>query len=238
MTVTTYVYSHVINKVTHNSPTFLGPILVHTEKTFESYYYFFFTLIKLQPKFVNIVAVGTDGEQALVKAIQVAFHGKVIQLQCFIHMKDNIRCYLTEILLPESTREDIVRDIFGHQQGTLYFKGVLDAISSDDFDQRLACIRSKWDTLELSIHPERDPKIYNWLVRNEADFMKSSMIASVRESAGLGSQPSVYTTNRTESINNLAKSYADYHQSSWIHRKLKGLSSEWESIASSQLTST
>lgn len=127
---------------------------------------------------------------------------------------------------------------FGHQQGTLYFKGVLDAISSDDFDQRLACIRSKWDTLELSIHPERDPKIYNWLVRNEADFMKSSMIASVRESAGLGSQPSVYTTNRTESINNLAKSYADYHQSSWIHRKLKGLSSEWESIASSQLTST
>ena len=68
--------------------------------------------------------------------------------------------------------------------------------------------------------------------------MKSSMIASVRESAGLRSPLSVYTTNRNESINNLAKFYADYHQSSWIHRKLKGLSSEWESITSNQLTST
>ena len=216
VTVTTYVYSHVINKATHNSPTFLGPILVHTEKTYESYYYFFSTLMKLQPKFANVVAIGTDGEQALVKAIQVAFQGKVIQLRCFIHMKDNIRRYLTEILLPESTREDIIRDIFGHQQGTMYFKGILDADSSDDFDRRLACVKSKWDALEFSAHPERDPKFYSWLLRYEADVMKSSLIASVRESAGLGSPPSVYTTNRNESMNNLAKSYADYHQSSWV----------------------
>ena len=42
--------------------------------------------------------------------------------------------------------------------------------------------------------------------------MKSSLIASVCESVGLGSPPSVYTTNRNESMNNLAKSYSDYHQ--------------------------
>ena len=46
--------------------------------------------------------------------------------------------------------------------------------------------------------------------------MKSSMIASVRESDGFGSPPTTYTTNRNESMNNLAKSYADYHQSSWV----------------------
>ena len=42
------------------------------------------------------------------------------------------------------------------------------------------------------------------------------MIASVRELTGLGSPPTTYTTNRNESMNNLAKSYADYHQSSWV----------------------
>ena len=46
--------------------------------------------------------------------------------------------------------------------------------------------------------------------------MKSSMIACVRESAGLGSPPSIYTTNRNDSMNNLAKSYTDYHKSTWV----------------------
>ena len=58
-------------------------------------------------------------------------------------MKDNIRCYLTEILLPESIREEVLRDIFGHKQGTTYFKGVLDAVSPDDIDQRFASLKSK-----------------------------------------------------------------------------------------------
>ena len=73
----------------------------------------------------------------------------------------------------------------------MYFKGVLDAVSSDDFDKRLTCLKPKWDALEFSSHPERDPKFYSWLLRYEADVMKSSLIASVRESAGLGSPPSV-----------------------------------------------
>lgn len=123
----------------------------------------FSTLLKLQPIFANMVAVGTVDEQALVKAIQVAFQGKVIQLRCFIHMKDNIRHYLIEILLPESTREEVLRDIFGHQQGTTYFKGVLDAVSPHDFDQRFACLKFKWDELKYSVHPEQDPKIYTCL---------------------------------------------------------------------------
>ena len=143
LTVTTYIYSQVINKVTHASPTFFGPMLVHTEKTYESYYYFFSTVLKLQPKIADIVAVGTDGEQALVKAVNVAFQDKVVQLRCFVHMKDNIRRYLTDILLPDSVREEIIKYIFGYQQGTMYVKGVLDATSSEDFDQRLASLKCK-----------------------------------------------------------------------------------------------
>lgn len=46
--------------------------------------------------------------------------------------------------------------------------------------------------------------------------MKMSMISSVHESAGLGSPPFPYTTNRNESMNNVAKAHADYRQSDWV----------------------
>ena len=39
VTMTTFTYTHVIRKGTNISPTLLGPLFVHTEKIFESYYY-------------------------------------------------------------------------------------------------------------------------------------------------------------------------------------------------------
>ena len=144
---------------------------------------------------MNIIAVGTDGELAIVKALLVVFSDNTLHLRCFIHMKDNIQRKLSDLLLPESTREVIVRDIFGTQQGTVYIKGLLDATDRSEFDQHLLSLKEKWDELEYSINPHKDPQFYHWLLKNEAEDMKSSMIASVRESAGLGSPPVAYTTN-------------------------------------------
>ena len=42
------------------------------------------------------------------------------------------------------------------------------------------------------------------------------MISSIRNSAGLGSPSATYTTNQNESMNNVAKAHADYHQSDWV----------------------
>ena len=41
VTLTTFINTQVVNKDTNLSPTFLGSVLVHTEKTYESYYHFF-----------------------------------------------------------------------------------------------------------------------------------------------------------------------------------------------------
>ena len=57
VTLTTFTYTQVVNKDTNLSPTFLGPVFVHTEKTYESYYNFFSTLIKLEPRLKDIIAV-------------------------------------------------------------------------------------------------------------------------------------------------------------------------------------
>ena len=77
-------------------------------------------------------------------------------------------------------------------------------------------LKEKCDALEYSVHPHQEPQFYCWLLRNEADDMKVSMIHSVRESAGLGSPPATYTTNRNENMNNVAKAHADYCQSNWF----------------------
>ena len=215
VTVTTFAYTHVVNKSTGKSPTFLGPIFVHTEQTSESYYTFFSTLLKLEPKLANIVAVGTDGEKAIVKALKAVFPEK-IYLRCFLHMKDNIRRKLSELLLPESVREDIIKDLFGTQQGSTYVKGALDASSCADFDDRLLRLKIKWDEAEAAFHPNHEPQVYNWILKNEAEVMRHSMLAPVRELAGLGSPPVSFTTNRNESMNSVVKAFANHRQSSWV----------------------
>ena len=128
---------------------------------------FFSTLLRLEPKLADIVAVGTDGKQAIVKALDAVFYSKIIHLRCFIHMKDNIRSKLVDFLYPKSIREEIIRDIFGQQQGTTYIKGLLDSTSSIDFDERISSLKPQWEELEPSAHPERYPVIYDWLIKNE-----------------------------------------------------------------------
>ena len=212
VTITTYRYLHVENKCSGNPPVFFGPTYVHTDKTYEAFYHFFSTLLKLQPSLNDLVAIGTDGDPAMEKAIRAVFPDKLIHLRCFIHMKDS---KLTELLLPQSTREDIIKDIFGVQQETTYVQGILDAEDCADFDGRLASLQKKWEELEKAAHPHQQPRFYDWILRYEADVMKSCMIAPVRTSVGLGCPPAKYTTNGNECLNNIAQAHADYRRCSW-----------------------
>ena len=43
VTLTTFTYTQVVNKVKNVSQTIFGPMFVHTEKIYESYYQFFST---------------------------------------------------------------------------------------------------------------------------------------------------------------------------------------------------
>ena len=63
----------------------------------------------------------------------------------------------------------------------------------------------------MSTHPYQQPRFYDWILRYEAGVMKSSMIASVHTSAGLGCPPAKNTTNGNECLNNIAQAHADYH---------------------------
>ena len=111
VTVTTYTYLHVESKMSHSSPTFFGPMFVHMEKTYEAYYHFFSTLVKLEPRIQDIIAVGTDGEKGIVKSLEALFIHNLIHLRCFVHMRDNIRHKLFDMLLPQSVQNTILHDM-------------------------------------------------------------------------------------------------------------------------------
>ena len=71
--------------------------------------------------------------------------------------------------------------------------------------------------MERSIHPHYTHLFYDWLIRNEAEVMKKSMIASVRRDAGLG-DPVQYTTKSNERINRITQQYCriDGSYATWV----------------------
>ena len=91
------------------------------------------------------------------------------------------------LLIPENILQEIIKDLFGVQQGTNYIIGAVDWLNAKEFDACLHGLKTKWDQLECSVHPDWHPLFYEWFIKNESNVMKTSMIASVHKSAGLGS---------------------------------------------------
>ena len=75
--MTPTVYRHLLleHHKTKKSPLFLGPVLVHYRKEFRNYNFFLSTLVGSHRVLDHILAVGTDGESALVDAVKHQFHG-------------------------------------------------------------------------------------------------------------------------------------------------------------------
>ena len=86
----------------------------------------------------------------------------------------------------------------------IIIKGAIDLTSSIDFNSGLQDLKMKWDNFKYSVHPSKRPLFYEWLIKNESNVIKTSLLVSVRETAGLGSPTVPYTTNGNESMNKVA----------------------------------
>ena len=87
-------------------------------------------------------------------------------------------------------------------------KGILDAESPTNFDLGLSSLESKWDEFEYSVHPQRDPQVYEWILENEVYVMKASVIHQSGCWCGLTSCSVHHISN--ESMNKVAELHADY----------------------------
>ena len=85
--------------------------------------------------------------------------------------------------------------------------GLVDSTDASHFLTQLQQLQDSWNSIS--------PDFFGWFSKNEADLMCSSMITSVRTSAGLGNPPKSFTTNNNESLNHLLKQKADYKWNEW-----------------------
>ena len=84
-----------MNKETGKHPIFIGPVLIHTDRKYTTYYYLASQLNKLCPNLEDLIAVGTDGEEALSSAFLSVFPNST-HLLCSLHKRDNITRKLQE----------------------------------------------------------------------------------------------------------------------------------------------
>ena len=86
--VTPITYQHLLleNKADGKHPSMIGPVLLHEKKTSETYSTFSGTLRNLQPQLRDVLAFGSDNEEALVAGFKNNFD-RSINLLCELHLK-------------------------------------------------------------------------------------------------------------------------------------------------------
>jgi hypothetical protein len=111
------VYKNVsVNRTkTGEPPIFLGPMLLHTSSNYMSFFTFFSHIYGRLNKLQSIL-IGSDDEEALVKAISDGFRGTCIgrHILCTHHLETNTSDYLKDkVGLSLKDCKHICEDIFG-----------------------------------------------------------------------------------------------------------------------------
>ena len=141
--MTTYRNLRLIKKDTGNAPVFIGPLLMHQKKDRKTYSKFAHQLVIEKPSLEGVLACGTDGEKAIVDGFKRNFRFATF-IRCTIHMKDNIKRELTARGLNGQNKKEILNEIFGKQEGTVKFYGLIDCSYQDEFDQKVMGLKDLW----------------------------------------------------------------------------------------------
>ena len=214
VTPTTYKHLMLVDITSKKNPTMAGPVLVHQRKNFATFNYFASTLVSFNKKLHGLLAFGTDGDEALIEAFSHNFPF-AIQLRCFLHMKRNIQSKLGERGLPSSVSEEFLSDIFGKHVCSRYEEGLVDSVSSVDFESRLQNCKDVWNAREVNyLHPGR-ALFFDYFVQQYSKVFENTMLKSTRTAAGLGYPPEIFTTNSSESLNATIKRKVNYKESEW-----------------------
>lgn len=102
------------------------------------------TLVGLKPELSRLQCFGTDEEEALYEAFQYEFPLS-IHLQCFNHVRRNIKAKLQELAINESTVHIVLGDIFGRVVESQHFDGRFDAESDKEYERGLQSLCQKWE---------------------------------------------------------------------------------------------
>ena len=144
LTVTTYRNLKLENSKTRKPPVFVGPlyILMHRRKNWQTFPKFAHLMKTAKPDLQRILACGTDGEKALIDSFKRNLRFALF-LRCFIHFKDNVKRELTDRGISSEAKIQYLTEIFGKQEGTSKYTGLVDSDSAEQFDSRLESHKSE-----------------------------------------------------------------------------------------------
>ena len=72
-TVTTYKHPLLAENTTNHHPVMIGPSIIDSYKTFESYFSLSSNIVRLEPSLQNLKVFGTDGEVIVYRSMQASF---------------------------------------------------------------------------------------------------------------------------------------------------------------------
>ena len=214
VTIVTYPQLMLHDVNTRKHPTMVGPVLIHQQTDFASFYNFAATLISHNKKLRSTLCFGTDGDKALVEGFAHNFP-YALQLRCFIHFKKNVQEKLRTSGFPSSVSDKVLADIFGKHTGSVYKEGLVDCVSEEAFDDMMQHLKEVWDEYERPFAPAGGPHFHSYFARYQAEVVKYHMRRDLREAAGLGFPPTIFTTNASKSVNAVLKKKVDYKQHQW-----------------------
>ena len=102
-------------------------------------------------------------------------------------------------------------DIFGQQQGNTFLEGLVDSENEDDFELKLDVLQKRWADIEVRHNTKQG--FFSWFLKNKVEIMKNTMLKNIRQDAGLGSPPQVFTTNASETTNSIIKAHVSHKPS-------------------------
>ena len=111
-------------------------------KMFRPFHYLASTLVRLNPRLVNLKLFGTDGEPELIKAFSICFP-KVVHLTCTNHLRQNIKDKLRSLNIPQTVWKEFLADIFGKKVGTHFEHGLVDSLSEAAIGLALESVKEK-----------------------------------------------------------------------------------------------
>ena len=193
VTPTTHPHLMLEDVAFNKHPTMLGPVFVHQRMDFATFNYFAGTLVGLHKELVNVRAFGTDGLKSMIEAFSHSFPHS-LHLRCFIHFKRNIA---EKLGILSSVAEEFLS---GKRCGTMYEEGLV------------VPLLTSASKLGMSVKSRMLPVFFPTFLDIR---LCSSMRKDLREKAGLGSPPSIFTTNASESINAVLKHKVNYQESKW-----------------------
>ena len=160
----------------------------------------------------------------MIRALTQAFGHNfqfAVQLRSFVHFCANVTGKLKERGFHTSVSKEFLADIFVCQSGNTFEEGLVDCESAEDVGRCLEQLKPLWESREaryLSFCSScLESGFYKFFTQHQLEVVKyhNIMRKDIRESVCLGSPPTIYTTNGSESINAAIKSKVNFIEPEW-----------------------